>query len=68
MGTIENFFTASDIAEMEAKFGIFDFPFLFADRSHVYHVSDGMLGDELNRNLVDSLSVRVIGFGELGFR
>ena len=54
--------------ELEPKFGVFDFPFLFADRAHVYKVVDGPIGDELNQAVLRNKGVRVLSWGELGFR
>ncbi len=68
LGTIEAVGTASDIVEMAGEFGIFDLPFLFNDRAHAYRAMDGELGDRLNRLLVERRGVRVLAFGELGFR
>jgi tripartite ATP-independent transporter DctP family solute receptor len=68
LGTVEIIGTASDMPELEPKFGVFDFPFLFADRAHVYKVVDGPIGDELNQAVLRNKGVRVLSWGELGFR
>ncbi len=68
LGTIETVVTASDIVEMDRTFGIFDFPFLFRGRDNVYTLLDGDLGETLNNSLIESQGVRVLAFGELGFR
>jgi tripartite ATP-independent transporter DctP family solute receptor len=68
LGTIESIVTASDIVELDVKFGIFDFPFLFSGRDHVYRLLDGELGKALNKHLIETQGVRVLAFGELGFR
>jgi tripartite ATP-independent transporter DctP family solute receptor len=68
LGTVEVVGTASDMPELEPKFGIFDFPFLFADRGHVYRVLDGPIGQELNQTVIRNKGVRVLAWGELGFR
>jgi C4-dicarboxylate-binding protein DctP len=68
LGTVEIVGTASDMPELEPKFGIFDFPFLFADRRHVYRVIDGPIGEELNQTVIRNKGVRVLSWGELGFR
>lgn len=68
LGTIEVVGTASDIVEMAPEFGIFDLPFLFQDRQHVYRAMDGELGRQLNEILVSNRNVRVLAFGEAGFR
>jgi TRAP-type transport system periplasmic protein len=68
LGSIEIIGTASDMPELEPKFGVFDFPFLFADRRHVYKVIDGPIGEELNQTVIRNRGVRVLSWGELGFR
>lgn len=68
LGTIEAIATASDIVELSAQFSIFDLPFLFSDADHAHRAIDGALGEALNKALIDAKGVRVIGFGELGFR
>jgi tripartite ATP-independent transporter DctP family solute receptor len=68
LGTAEVIGTASDMPELEPKFGVFDFPFLFADRGHVYRVVDGPIGQELNQTVIRNKGVRVLSWGELGFR
>lgn len=68
LGTIEVVATASDIVELSGSFSIFDLPFLFSDSAHAHRAMDGGLGEALNEALIKAQGVRVIGFGELGFR
>ncbi|WP_137389043.1 TRAP transporter substrate-binding protein [Rhodoligotrophos defluvii] len=68
LGTIEAIGTASDIVEMAGEFSIFDLPFLFTDSQHAFRAMDGRLGEMLNEILVERRGVRVIGYGQLGFR
>jgi TRAP-type C4-dicarboxylate transport system substrate-binding protein len=68
LGAVEAISTASDMPELEPKFGIFDFPFLFSERQHVFNVLDGTIGEELNQILIRNKGVRVLAYGELGFR
>lgn len=68
LGTIEVVATASDIVELAGEFSIFDLPFLFRDTDHARRVIDGELGTQLNETLIESRGVRVLAFGELGFR
>lgn len=68
LGTLDAIGTASDLPEMEPRFGVFDFPFLLRDRAHAYKVMDGPVGDELNQTLIKNKGVRVLAYGELGFR
>lgn len=68
LGTIEVIATASDIVELSPAFSVFDLPFMFTDPEHAHRAMDGALGDRLNEALVQAQGVRVIGFGEAGFR
>ncbi|MBI3710321.1 MAG: TRAP transporter substrate-binding protein [Proteobacteria bacterium] len=68
LGVTEMITSPSQLVEMEPKFGLFDFPFLFADRAHAYRVLDGEIGKQLSESLVKGKGVRAIAYGELGFR
>jgi TRAP-type transport system periplasmic protein len=68
LGTIEAVGTGSDLPEMDARFGVFDFPFLFKDRAHAARVLDGDVGRKLSEGLVRARGVRVLAYGEIGFR
>ena len=68
LGTIEVIGTASDIVELSPAFSVFDLPFMFTDPEHAHRAMDGVLGERLNEALVEAQGVRVIAFGELGFR
>ncbi len=68
LGAIQFIGTASDIVVLDPRFGVFDFPFLFRDRDHVYNVLDGPIGKDLSQWLVGSRGVRILAYGELGFR
>ncbi len=59
--------TSSQIVAVDPGMGIFDMPFLFRDRDHVYSVLDGPIGQELAKNLEKSGLIH-LGYGELGFR
>lgn len=68
LGTIEIVATASDIVELAGEFTIFDLPFLFSDADHARRAMDGDLGARLNEVLIERRGIRVLAFGELGFR
>jgi len=68
LGTIEGAVTAAAMPELHPGFGIFDFPFLFANREHVYTVLEGDVGQELRDALLAKTGVRLLGYGEVGFR
>jgi tripartite ATP-independent transporter DctP family solute receptor len=68
LGTIQMVTVASGMPELEQKYGIFDFPFLFQSRAHAYKVMDGDVGKGLAENLLKGRGLRVMSCGELGFR
>lgn len=68
LGTIEMVATGSDIVELNPKYAIFDLPFLIKDRAHAFRVLDGDIGKALSDATVATKGVRVIAYGELGFR
>lgn len=68
LGTLEATVVATDIIELYPPMGVIDLPFLFRDRKHVAAVLDGPIGQELNNGLIKDKGVRVLGWGELGFR
>ncbi len=66
IGTIE--MTTSGVAGLaDPLFDIFDMPFLFRDRNHVYTVLDGPIGKEILEHNKDSRLV-ALGYFENGFR
>lgn len=68
LGTVEGAVTAAAMPELHPNFGLFDLPFLFASREHVYTVLDGDVGKGLRDVLLADTGVRVLGYGEMGFR
>jgi len=58
----------SDIVELDSKFAIFDLPFLFDDKETARSLLDGELGDMLAGSLLETNGLKVLAFGELGFR
>jgi TRAP-type transport system periplasmic protein len=68
LGTIEMVATGSDMVELNHKYAIFDLPFLFKDRAHAFRVLDGDIGKALAKDTVATKGVRVVAYGELGFR
>jgi tripartite ATP-independent transporter DctP family solute receptor len=49
------------------ELSIFDLPFLFDDRAHMYRVMDGEVGDKLAESMQDR-GFRLLGFYEAGIR
>jgi len=58
----------SDAVQLDSKWAVFDIPFLFKDRDAVAAVFDGDIGRELDASFQKSAGLKVLGFGEIGFR
>lgn len=58
----------SDAVQLDSKFAVFDIPFLFADRQAVAKVLDGDIGQQLDASFQKNAGLKVLGFGEIGFR
>jgi len=58
----------SDAVQLDSKWAVFDIPFLFKDRVAVASVFDGAIGRELDASFQKSVGLKVLGFGEIGFR
>lgn len=58
----------SDAVQLDNSFAVFDIPFLFSSREKVSAVLDGPIGDELDKSLQKKAGLKVLGFGEIGFR
>lgn len=58
----------SDAVQLDPKFAVFDIPFLFTSRDQVSAVLDGPIGEELDASFQENAGLKVLGFGEIGFR
>jgi len=58
----------SDVVEIEPKFALFDAPFLFPSKESAREALDGALGEKLGGALMESNNLKLLAFGELGFR
>lgn len=58
----------SDAVQLDEKFAVFDIPFLFSSREQAGAVLDGPIGEELDQSFQRSAGLKVLGFGEIGFR
>lgn len=58
----------SDAAAMDKKWLVFDIPFLFKDRVAVAKVFDGDIGRQLDKSFQKTNGLKILGFGEIGFR
>ena len=58
----------SDAVQLDKKFAVFDIPFLFSSREQVSKLLDGPIGDELDKSFQSNAGLKVLGFGEIGFR
>ena len=68
VGELDGASVGSDITELDPIFGILEFPFLFSDRDQVTEFLDGPLGREMSDSLEDTQGLRVLVYGENGFR
>ncbi len=58
----------SDAVQLDSKFAVFDIPFLFSNRDEVAGVLDGEIGKLLDQSFQDKAGLKIVGFGEIGFR
>jgi tripartite ATP-independent transporter DctP family solute receptor len=58
----------SDAVQLDAKWAIFDMPFLIPDRDVASRILDGEIGQQLTASMRESADLQVLGFGEIGFR
>lgn len=58
----------SDAVQLDTKFAVFDIPFLFSSREKATAVLDGPIGAELDKSFQKNAGLKVLAFGEIGFR
>jgi TRAP-type transport system periplasmic protein len=58
----------SDAVQLDAKWAVFDMPFLIPDRDTASRLLDGEIGQQLAASMRASADLQVLGFGEIGFR
>ncbi len=58
----------SDAVQLDEKFAVFDIPFLFSSREQVSAVLDGPIGEALDQSFQENAGLKILGFGEIGFR
>ncbi|HEX2477896.1 MAG TPA: TRAP transporter substrate-binding protein [Geminicoccaceae bacterium] len=58
----------SDAVQLDAKWAVFDMPFLIPDRDTASRLLDGDVGQQLTASMRESADLQVLGFGEIGFR
>jgi TRAP-type transport system periplasmic protein len=58
----------SDAVQLDAKWAVFDMPFLIPDREIASKILDGEIGQQLTESMRESADLQVLGFGEIGFR
>jgi tripartite ATP-independent transporter DctP family solute receptor len=54
--------------QLDSKFAVFDIPFLFGSRDQASALLDGPIGGELDKSFQENAGLKVLGFGEIGFR
>jgi tripartite ATP-independent transporter DctP family solute receptor len=57
-----------DAVQLDAKWAVFDMPFLIPDRDVAARILDGEIGQQLTESMRASADLQVLGFGEIGFR
>ncbi len=69
LGSLEMINVASGVLKIDGRLGVFDLPWLFADRDHVIRaMEDGGLADEIAAVIEDLTGTVVVGIYENGFR
>ncbi|EPC02768.1 C4-dicarboxylate ABC transporter substrate-binding protein [Litchfieldella anticariensis FP35 = DSM 16096] len=68
LDTIEMVNVASGVLKVDDKLGFFDLPWLFQDRENVQQAMAAGLEDALVETVEDSMSAKVVGIYENGFR
>lgn len=68
LDTIEMVNVASGVLKVEDQLGFLDLPWLFQDREHVQRAMDAGLEAALVDTIEDSMSAKVLGIYENGFR
>ena len=58
----------SDAVQLDSKWAVFDIPFLFGSRKDAAKVLDGEIGRELDKSFQKTAGLKVLSFGEIGFR
>lgn len=58
----------SDAVQLDPKFAVFDIPFLFGSREQAGTLLDGPIGAELDKSFQENAGLKVLGYGEIGFR
>jgi tripartite ATP-independent transporter DctP family solute receptor len=67
-GQIDGVTLGSDISSIDPIFGIMELPFLFSDRDKAAEFLDSDLGAEMSTSLEKTAGLRVLSYGENGFR
>ena len=58
----------SDAVQLDSKWAVFDMPFLFSSREVAGELLDGDIGKTLDASFQKKAGLKVLGFGEIGFR
>lgn len=68
LGSLEMAILSSTVIRLDKKLGIFDLPWLFADRDHVKRAMMGPLGDEMLSFIEETGNLKALAIYETGFR
>jgi tripartite ATP-independent transporter DctP family solute receptor len=58
----------SDAVQLDNKWAVFDMMFLFSSREVAGKLLDGEIGQKLDASFQEKAGLKVLGFGEIGFR
>ena len=59
---------ATNMSTIFPKLNLFNLPFLFMDRDHVYAVTDGEIGQKVYKELEDKTGIKTLAMMDSGFR
>jgi len=68
IGTIQMCFVSGALAGFYKKAQVLDIPYLFANGPVAWKVLDGPFGQELKADILKETGMRVLAYGEVGFR
>lgn len=68
LGSLEMAMVASGVLKLDDRLGVFDLPWLFADRDHAMRAIGGEFGDTVREYLEANQGFIVLGIFENGFR
>lgn len=69
LGTAEMTFCApAELSNWVPRLGVMDCPYMFDDFPHVERCVDGKVGEAVEKDLLDQVGIRILGWWHVGFR